>query len=150
MAISGTNQALRWIAALAVAICISVAVAAAPSVREGEVKFVPLAKEDRVVPEPFRLPAKTFAFQQQPQARWNDAVAMSLVTFPSPVVTAQPNNNTVHCEYFRPVKPGKHPACVVLHILGGDFALARVFANNLAQHGVAALFLKMPYYGERR
>ena len=56
----------------------------------------------------------------------------------------------MHCEYFRPAKPGKYPACVVLHILGGDFPLARVFAYHLAQHGVAALFVKMPYYGERR
>jgi cephalosporin-C deacetylase-like acetyl esterase len=66
------------------------------------------------------------------------------------VVTPEKNNNTVHCEYFCPATPGKHPACVVLHILGGDFPLARMFAGNLAQHGVAALFVKMPYYGERR
>jgi dienelactone hydrolase len=38
----------------------------------------------------------------------------------------------------------------VLHILGGDFPLARLFCNTLAQHGVHALFLKMPYYGPRR
>jgi hypothetical protein len=38
----------------------------------------------------------------------------------------------------------------VLHIFAGDFPLVRLFANNLARHGVAALFVKMPYYGERR
>ena len=39
---------------------------------------------------------------------------------------------------------------VVLHILGADFALSRYFAARLADRGVAALFLKLPYYGERR
>ena len=75
---------------------------------------------------------------------------ISLVTFPSPVETAHPENNTVHTEYFRPLAPGKHPAVIVLHILGGDFELSRLFCRQLAQNGVAALFLKLPYYGERR
>ena len=39
---------------------------------------------------------------------------------------------------------------VVLHILGADFALSRYYAARLADRGVAALFLKLPYYGERR
>ena len=39
---------------------------------------------------------------------------------------------------------------IVLHILGGDFDLARLFCRSLAQQGVAALFVKMPYYGPRR
>ncbi|MGH7202313.1 MAG: alpha/beta hydrolase, partial [Planctomycetaceae bacterium] len=39
---------------------------------------------------------------------------------------------------------------VVLHILGGDFALSQTIANALARKKVAALFIKMPYYGERR
>ena len=73
-----------------------------------------------------------------------------MVTFPSPVKTPHENNNTVHCEYFRPVGAGKRPAVVVLHILGGDFDLARLFCSNLATGGVSALFLKMPYYGPRR
>ena len=118
--------------------------------RDGQVRFEPVPNEEQVVPEPFRLTAQTFSFDQVPQSQWVGDVAVSKVTFPSPVVTPEPNNNTVHCEYFRPAKPGKYPACVVLHILGGDFQLARLFANNLAQHGVAALFVKMPYYGERR
>ena len=59
-------------------------------------------------------------------------------------------NNTVWCEYYRPHPPGKKPGVIVLHILGGDFELSRLFCNYLAQHGVCALFVKMPYYGERR
>ena len=38
---------------------------------------------------------------------------------------------------------------IVLHILGADFALSRYFAARLADRGVAALFVKLPYYGER-
>ena len=57
----------------------------------------------------------------------------------------------MHAEYFRPTAPGKRPAVVVLHILGADFArLSRYFAARLAERGVAALFVKLPYYGERR
>jgi dienelactone hydrolase len=39
---------------------------------------------------------------------------------------------------------------VVLHILGADFALSRFMAARLADRGVHALFVKLPYYGERR
>jgi cephalosporin-C deacetylase-like acetyl esterase len=78
------------------------------------------------------------------------AMEISEITFPSPVETPHPNNNTVHCEYFRPLADGQRPAVVVLHILGGDFNLSRLFCRHLAQHGVAALFIKMPYYGPRR
>ena len=39
---------------------------------------------------------------------------------------------------------------MVLHILGSDFPLSRYMAARLADRGVAALFLKLPYYGERR
>jgi hypothetical protein len=120
-----------------------------PPVRQGEVRFQPAADDDRAVPERFRLPAATFEFTETPQPGWKGEVKVSLLTFPSPVKTPHQNNNTVHCEYYRPSKPGKYPACVVLHILGGDFPLARLFAHQLAQHGVASLFLKMPYYGER-
>jgi dienelactone hydrolase len=66
------------------------------------------------------------------------------------VKTKYESNNTVHCEYYCPTTPGKHPACIVLHILGGDFPLSRTFATALAHRGVASLFVIMPYYGPRR
>ena len=121
-----------------------------PSTRHGQIQFTPAPNENQTVPEPFRLPSQSFPFDEQPQPSPSDDVAVSFVTFPSPVVTPEANNNTVHCEYFRPAKPGKYPAVIVLHILGGDFPLARMFAANFAKHNVAALFVKMPYYGERR
>ena len=39
---------------------------------------------------------------------------------------------------------------IVLHILNGDFPLSRLFCAAVARRGVAALFVKMPYYGPRR
>ena len=118
--------------------------------RDGEIRFEPNAQEQTAVPQPFRLERAAFAFEQKPQPSISDDVALSLVTFPSPVITKYEVNNTVHCEYYCPTTPGKHPACVVLHILGGDFPLSRTFATALAHRGMAALFVIMPYYGPRR
>ena len=75
---------------------------------------------------------------------------MSLLTFPSPIVTPHPNNNTVHCEYFCPLAPGKKPGVIVLHILGGDFEFAASFAGHWPRAESRRCFLKMPYYGERQ
>jgi hypothetical protein len=129
-----------WIAAWAHAV---------PAPRTGEVRFEPTAKEPQL-PELFRLEAHAFPFQQTYQSTSSTAFEISLLTFPSPVKTKHEVNNTVHCEYFRALAPGKKPAVVVLHILGGDFDPSRLFCRNLAQHNVNALFLKLPYYGERR
>ncbi len=121
-----------------------------PAVRQGEVRFEPAADEQTLVPAPFRMETQTFSFEQRPAGNVDPAVTMSVVTFPSPVKTPYANNNTVYCEYYRPTAPGKHPACVVLHFLGNNFVLPRMFASHLAHQGVAALFVEMPYYGERR
>jgi dienelactone hydrolase len=120
--------------------------AGTPSV--GEARFVPTDAEARV-PERFRLEASTFAYETE-ELRRAGGYTVHAVRFPSPVVTPDPENNTVHAEYFRPDGPGRRPAVVVLHILGADFALSRYFAARLADRGVAALFVKLPYYGERR
>lgn len=120
-----------------------------PPPRSGEVEFEPAPNEEEVVPEHFRLEKHTFPFQQQFIPTASQVIEASLVTFPSPMETPHPNNNTVHAEYFRPVGDGPHPGVVVLHILGGDFDLARLVARQLASNGVAALFIKLPYYGPR-
>jgi dienelactone hydrolase len=115
-----------------------------------ESTLTPPARPDEPrVPERFRLgtepfPVRTRVLYDHARIRKHD------VTFPSPVVTTSVPNNTVHAEYFQPAGPGPYPAVIVLHILGGDFPLSRTVANYLAQNGVAALFVKMPYYGPRR
>lgn len=125
-------------------------IATDPTVR-GEAAFVPTPAEAEV-PERFRLPAATFTFEMSPR-RTTPRYRVWAVRFPSPIETPDVENNTVHAEYFEPLAdpgPRGRPAVVVLHILGADFALARYYAARLADRGVAALFVKLPYYGERR
>ena len=120
-------------------------------VERGEARFTPTAAEAGV-PERFRMAAAVFPFETETRLV-TSRYTVSAVRFPSPVVTPDPENNTVHAEYFRPVDAGpesRRPAVVVLHILGADFALSRYIAARLADRGVAALFMKLPYYGERR
>lgn len=121
----------------------------AGAVRSGRVRFEP-ARNEGELPRHFRLEPHEFAFTQTPLDDPSRVLKLWNVTFPSPVVTPHPNNNTVHSEYFQPLAPGKHPGVIVLHILGGDFVLSRLFCRALAHEGVAALFVKMPYYGPRR
>lgn len=104
------------------------------------------------VPEMFRLPPGKFEFRREDLRTLDESAAKANVWFPSPLETDHEPNNVVHCEYFlpRPSDKRKVPGVVVLHILGGDFELARAFCLNLNRMDVAALFLKMPYYGPRR
>lgn len=140
---------LRWAFGLALYWVAFTAAAADAIPLQGTVAFTPAADESEV-PERFRLKAATFPWQAQPLLEDSTTIEVWDVSFPSPVVTPHKNNNTVHAEYFRPRSAGKHPAVIVLHILGGDFPLSRLFCNRLAQQGVAALFVKMPFYGPRR
>lgn len=114
----------------------------------GEAAFRPTPAEAQV-PELFRLPSATFAYELDP-IRDSGSYTVARVRFPSPLVTPDAANNTVHGEYFRPRRATPGPAVVVLHILGADFALSRYYAARLADRGVGALFIKLPYYGERR
>lgn len=114
----------------------------------GQATFRPTPAEADV-PADFRMAGSTFSFERQP-LRSTPNYTVEAVRFPSPVVTPDVENNTVHAEYFRPTRPGKRPSVVVLHILGADFALSRYMAARLADRGVTALFVKLPYYGERR
>ena len=128
--------------------------AAERAILRGQVEYAP-TKDESGIPERFRLAAHTFEFEARPLGLDSQSLEVWDVTFPSPVKTRSHANNTVHCEYYQPKGVGKNgdakaPAVIVLHILGGDFALSRVFCNALAQHGVAAMFVKMPYYGPRR
>jgi dienelactone hydrolase len=114
----------------------------------GTVHFAPTDAELQV-PERFRLKPHDFEVRTR-TVRTVSKTRFLRVTFPSPVATDVPENNTVYGEYFQPAGPGPFPACVVLHILGGDFLLAETVASHLAGQGIAALFVKMPYYGPRR
>lgn len=105
--------------------------------------------EAKTVPERFRLKDHDFPFQAK-YIRSSGPVRIFRVRFPSPVKTNLKANNTVHAEYFQPRGKGPFPGVVVLHILGGSFPLSEMVANGLARRKVAALFVKLPFYGERR
>jgi dienelactone hydrolase len=114
----------------------------------GTVHFAPTDSENQV-PERFQLQAHEFEFKTR-TVRTVAKTRFMRVSFPSPVTTDVTENNTVYGEYFQPAGPGPFPACVVLHILGGDFLLAETVASHLASQGIASLFVKLPYYGPRR
>jgi dienelactone hydrolase len=131
---------------------VSLATATESALQRGTVNYQP-ADDESLVAERFRLAAHTFDYQLRPLDVPTEHFQICELTFPSPVHTPYEKNNTVHCEFFRPKRngdEGKMPAVIVLHKLGGDIPLARLFCNALAQKGVAALFVKMPYYGPRR
>jgi len=137
------------------ALCLAIALAAVARgdedqpIERGIVEHGATSAESSL-PARFRLPDGSFAWRATRMQTVTDTLEVWDVTFPSPVTTPEESNNTVHCEYYRSRQSGRRPGVIVLHILGGDFPLARVFANALAQSGVHALFLKMPYYGPRR
>lgn len=120
----------------------------APVPAAGTVRFAPTAAEQDV-PKCYAQEACEFPFETEFE-RTSGPVRIFKVRFPSPVITDVPENNTVHGHYFQPEGEGPFPGVVVLHIMGGEFALSQMTANALARRGVAALFIKMPYYGERR
>ena len=125
-------------------------VAGEPKVEIGEVKFTETDKAGGV-PEFYRLEDRTFAYELKPKYSLpNAGVDVFSLTFPSAVKTASAANNTVYAEYYKPRKPGKHPAVIVLDILDGAQVVSRAEALWLAQHDIPALTVFMAYYGPRR
>ena len=121
-----------------------------PPPEKGTVVFKP-AGDESAVPERYRLEPHEFPFEKHLQHDFAGiGIEIWRVTFPSPVQTKYPENNTVHAEYYRPKGDGPFPAVIVLDILGGDQTLSRLQSTLLAQRGIAALFVQMPYYGPRR
>ncbi len=121
-----------------------------PPVEKGSFRFAPL-DDQKQVPERYRLSERSFDYELTHKTDLPAAeVRISRLTFPSPVRTATPENNTVHAEYYRPLTGGRFPAVIVLDITAGDQRLSRGLATFLAQNGVAALFVQMAYYGPRR
>ena len=117
---------------------------------KGTVLFRPLGDQTNI-PGRYRLQEHTFDYEMVLKRDLPvSGVEIYSVRFPSAVVSACPENNTVHAEYYRPKTAGPFPGVIVLDITGGDQSLSRTIANCLAQNGVAALFVQMAYYGPRR
>ena len=107
------------------------------------------ADDEKTVPERYQIRKNEFEYETK-FARESGPVRISKVRFPSPIKTDVEVNNTVHGDYFQPAGEGPFPGVVMLHILGGDFPLSQSISNGLARRGIAVLFIRMPYYGERR
>lgn len=117
----------------------------------GTVRFDPKDDEKAGVVERYRLPE--FSFDYKLTLRHDlhhTGVRVFDLTFPSPVKTSIPENNTVYAELFLPPGEGPFPAAVVLDILQGNALVSRGEAMWLAQNGVAGLVVYMAHYGPRR
>ncbi len=122
----------------------------ATAAETGTVRFEPVGDQANV-PERYRLAARSFDYELTPLRELPVCgMTISALTFPSPVTTPVPENNTVYAEYYRPNGTGPFPAVVVLDITGGDQSLSRNISRVLAQNRVAALFVQMAYYPPRR
>ncbi len=81
-----------------------------------------------------------------------EAYSVVRLTYPSPVATSLPQNNTIPAEYYVPhgVFEGRpRPAVICLHILDGNLELVRICCSSLASRGVPAVLFLLPYYGQR-
>jgi dienelactone hydrolase len=116
----------------------------------GVVQFQPIGDEHDVPPR-YRLAALSFSYDLALMRDLRNAgIEVYQLRFPSPVVSAAPENNTVYSEYYRPKGSGPYPGVIILDITAGDQRLSRTIANCLAQKGIASLFVQMAYYGPRR
>ncbi|MEN6407754.1 MAG: C45 family autoproteolytic acyltransferase/hydrolase [Thermoguttaceae bacterium] len=72
--------------------------------------------------------------------------------YPSPIVSPLKENNVVPAYLYLPkeLRPNvKYPAVVCLHPLDANAQLTDLMCVAVAQRGVPALSIKLPYYGER-
>lgn len=90
-----------------------------------------------------------FAYRMEFQSK-NDFYTIWRASFPSPLTTEVPENNTVYCEYYVSNSTGKRPAVIVLDILEGSLTVSRIVAHALASGGVDAAIMTLPHFGLRR
>jgi dienelactone hydrolase len=91
-------------------------------------------------------------FEYSLQTAQDDGFVLACrLTFPSPFVSPWPENNVVPAELYLPRHAaGKVRAAIVLDIMQGNAILARALARGLAEQGVAAMYMPMAYYNQRR
>jgi dienelactone hydrolase len=121
-----------------------------PAIEKGKADFKPSTRQ-KDIPERYRLDAHEFTWELEREYDLpRTHIEVYKVRFPSPVVSKCAENNTVHCEYYRPKGKGPFPGVIVLDITAGDQSLSRMIATHLATQNIAALFVQMAYYGPRR
>jgi dienelactone hydrolase len=121
-----------------------------PPVEKGTVRFAPL-DDQKTTPERYRLDARSFDYElaflhELPGCD----LSVSQLRFPTALPSKHKENDTVWAEYYRPHGKGPFPGVIVLDILAGNGQVARLVGTHLAQSGIAALYVHLPYYGPRR
>jgi dienelactone hydrolase len=120
---------------------------------EAEVGALKVPADDAKAPIAERFRMAAHACEYKLSLRYDlrhSGVTVYDLAFPSPVKCDIAENNTVHAQYFVPKGQKKVPAVIVLDIMQGNQLIARGEAMWLAQNGVAALVVVLPYYNERR
>jgi len=141
---------MRGFIALFVVFIVSGTGFGAMKAESGRAKFEPSAIE-KDIPAGYQLKAFDFPFEMKPTRELPvSGVEIFSLTFPSPVKSPFETNNTVHAQYYKPKGDGPFPAVIVLEILAGGEELCEAVGLILAQHKIAALFVRMAYYGPRR
>ncbi len=131
------QNSMMWLAAF---LAIS---AASPIDAKPPVETIAVAKTYNDAPFEYRIEL----LGQRPQFR------VYRLTYPSPLVTALPQNNTIPADYYLPngidAQGPKYPAVICLHILDGNEPLTELVCSTLAARGIPAISFKLPYYGSR-
>jgi dienelactone hydrolase len=120
---------------------------------DGERGTLKVPADDAKAPVAERFRMEAYSGEYKLSTRYNlrhSGVTVYDLSFPSPVKSDCPENNTVYAEYFVPTGMEKCPAVIVLDIMQGNQLIARGEAMWLAQNGVAAMVVLLPYYNERR
>ena len=117
----------------------------------GTVRFDSKGDENVNIADRYRMSDYTFEYKLTLRHNFHySGVRVYNLSFPSPIKSEVPENNTVYAEFFLPPGEGPFPAAVVLDILQGNALVSRGQAMWLAQHGVAGLVVYMAHYGPRR
>jgi len=141
---------MRPAALLSALAFVAPAVADPRPVETGKVQFKPV-DDQATVAECYRLDPVEFTYELKPKRELVvSGIDIYELTFPSPVTTKYPENNTVHADYFVPRGKGPFPGVIILDILDGSQVVSRGIATVLASNGIAGLCVQMPYYGPRR
>jgi dienelactone hydrolase len=141
---------MRRTALIAAFLCCTPVLADMKPAETGKVTFKPVDDQSEVA-ERYRLEPTEFAYELKPKRELVvSGIEIYDLTFPSPVKTKYPENNTVHAEYYVPKGKGPFPGVIVLDILDGSQVVSKSLATVFATHGIAGLCVQMPYYGPRR
>ena len=141
---------MRKISLLAALLFVAPSFAGLKPEETGKVLFKAVDDQSNVAKR-YRLDPYEFEYRLKPKRELVvSGIEIYDLTFPSPVKTKYPENNTVHAEYWLPKGKGPFPGVILLDILDGSMIVSHAIATILTSQGIAALCVQLPYYGPRR